>query len=205
MSTDSPEVPMARAGDSVRAIAIPRAVRGYDRQAVDQVVANIAEMLDGFEDDILQRERDAETQRAEFQRVVDQGVRERDELLEVIAQLTAERDERIDYTEQLERELASHRELESSLRSMVMTAERIGDDLRALTERQATALLDEARSEARRVLRETSLERDQMLAEMRRIRAMLHAAQEALDERALFAPWAPEIVEAPTRDHEHRS
>ncbi len=203
MSIESSQEPAPRAADSVRNIVIPRAMRGYDRHIVDQIVANVAIMLDGFEDEIRQHERDADARRVEFQSVVDHSAREREEFLAVIAQLTAEREERIAFTEQLERELASHREQESSLRSMVLAAERIGDDLRALTERQATALLEEARAEARRVLRETSLERDQMLSEVRKIRTMLHAAQDALDERTLFAPWTQEIAEVPAKDHEN--
>jgi len=43
-------------------------------------------------------------------------------------------------------------------------------------------ILEEARGEARAVTREARAEREQLLAESRRIRALLNAALDALDE-----------------------
>lgn len=40
-------------------------------------------------------------------------------------------------------------------------------------------------------------ERDLLIADGRRIRAMLQAAQASLDDRALFAQWAPDAKDAP--------
>ncbi|HVB50738.1 MAG TPA: DivIVA domain-containing protein [Acidimicrobiales bacterium] len=139
-------------------------------------------------------------EREELEGVVARATREREEFVGVIEQIKAEREERTAYTDQLEREIASHRELESSLKHMVVAAERIGNDLRALTEREATALLEEARTEARKLLTEASSERALILSDVRRIRAMLQAAQGSLDERALFAQWTPDVKETRDKD-----
>ena len=238
MSSDplSAEPTRSRASDALRSVALPRALRGYDRDIVDQFVANVTQMLDGLEDEVFQRQsdcavareqlarvvadatrergefesahRELETrlsrtieEREELERVMALASREREEFVGIIEQVKAEREERIAYTEQLERELTNHRELESSLKHMIVAAERIGNDLRVLTEREATALLEEARAEARKLLTEASTERDLILADMRRIRAMLQAAQGSLDERSLFAQWTPDVKE--TRDEDH--
>lgn len=239
MSTNhsSEESALPRVSDTLRGVALPRAMRGYDRDIVDQLVANVAEMLDGLEDQVLQLESDgaaardqlarvvaeatrdrAELQsarhelearlndtlekREELERIMDRATRERAEFVAVIEQIKMEREERVAYTERLEREVTSHRELETSLKHMVVAAERIGNDLRALTEREATSLLEEARSEARKLLTEASTERDLILSDMRRIRAMLQAALGSLDERALLAQRTPDAEGTLDEDRE---
>jgi len=227
MTADAPseELPPLRASDELRRVVLPRALRGYDRDAVDQLVARVVEILDGLEDQArqleseladgreqsgreleklatAQRELEVRMQRSaeerdQLARVVAGVTHERGEIAETIEEIKAEREERITYTERLERELTGHRELESSLKHMVVAAERIGSDLRALTEREATALLEEARAEARRLLAAASGERELLIADVRRIRAMLQAAQASLDDRALFAQWAPDAKDTP--------
>jgi len=199
--------PPPRASDELRGVVLPRAWRGYDREAVDLFIARSAEMLVAHEDQVDRLaselasvretyavERDAwlaksAAEREELARFVADATREREEVSAVFEQVKAEREERIAYTERLEQEIAGFRELETSLKHAVVAAERIGSDLRALSEREAAVLLEEARSEARRLLADASTERDQLVADVRRIRDMLQAAQSSLDERALFARW----------------
>ncbi|HUY42363.1 MAG TPA: DivIVA domain-containing protein [Acidimicrobiales bacterium] len=193
-----------RASDELRSVALPRAWRGYDREAVDLLVARVAEMLSAHEDQASRletelasarenysTERDAwleksAEEREQHERFVAEATREREEIAAVFEQVKAEREERIAYTERLEQEIAGYRELEKSLKHAVVAAERIGSELRALGEREATVLLEEARFEARRLLADASNERDLLIADVRRIRDMLQATQSSLDERTLF-------------------
>ncbi len=204
----------SRASDELRALLLPRALRGYARDSVDQLVVRAAEMLDELEDrarrleaehaDELERsgrkletlatehrklesqlERTAQ-EREQLARAVKDATREREQIAGAIEEIKQEREERIAYTERLERELTRHRELESSLKHTVVAAERVGSNLRALTEREAELVLEQARTEARRLLMEVTAKRDLLVADGRRIRAMLQVTQASLDELELL-------------------
>ena len=115
-----------------------------------------------------------------------------DQLLEEIAQsfeeTWRERAEFADRIEQLQSELARHIELETLLRTTLVSAERSAHEQRAQAKKDADLVLEEAHAEAREVTRAAMAERERLLADARKIRALLEAAldavQDASDARA---------------------
>jgi cell division initiation protein len=87
-----------------------------------------------------------------------------------------------DRIEQLESELARHRDLESLLRTTLVSAEKSAHELKDQARREAGIVLSEAHAEARAVTRQAAQERERLLAEARKIRALLEAALDAVDD-----------------------
>jgi cell division initiation protein len=81
-----------------------------------------------------------------------------------------------DRVEALDHDLARYREMETVLRSTLVSAESAAADMRERARREAQVVLDEARSEARSIAREAEREHASLLQEARRIRALLGAA-----------------------------
>jgi cell division initiation protein len=93
--------------------------------------------------------------------------------------------ERADYAdriEQLQAELKRHREIESLLRTTLTNAEKTAHELKDQARREATLVLEEAHAEARRITRDALAERERLGAETHRIKALLGAALEAVDD-----------------------
>jgi cell division initiation protein len=93
--------------------------------------------------------------------------------------------ERADHAERvelLEGELTRYRELEALLRTTLVSAERSAIELREQAKREAEAIVFEAHAAARTITREAQAERERLALEARRIRVLLHAALDALDE-----------------------
>jgi cell division initiation protein len=89
--------------------------------------------------------------------------------------------ERAELTERvhtLEAEVARHVELETLLRSTLVSAERAAQDMKEQARREADVIVQEASAEGRRLLREAIVEKEQLVTETRRIRTMLRAALE---------------------------
>jgi cell division initiation protein len=137
----------------IRHLKPQRALFGYEREAVDSLLEEIA---------------------ASFETVW----RERADL----------RDE----VEELEGELERHREVEGALRSTLLSAERMADDVRGQAHREAEVIIAEARARARDVTGGAEMERERIAADVRRLRtlqtdlraeyrAFLHAALDRLD------------------------
>lgn len=78
----------------------------------------------------------------------------------------------------LEAEVARHVELESLLRSTLVSAERASQDMKEQARREADVIVQEASAEGRRLVRDAIAEKEQILADTRRIRTMLRAALE---------------------------
>lgn len=93
-----------------------------------------------------------------------------------------ERAQLTDRVEQLETELARHRDLEQLLRATLVSAEQAAQRLKEDGRVEATALVEEARLEAREITRRARAERDALVLDARRIRLMLNAALDAVDE-----------------------
>ena len=93
-----------------------------------------------------------------------------------------ERADLSDRLEELETEATQHRELEALLRSTLVSAERAAQDMKEQARRESDLIVQEARAEGRRVSRATSAEKDRLEEDIRRIRAQLRSALEALDE-----------------------
>jgi cell division initiation protein len=95
-----------------------------------------------------------------------------------------ERAEYADRIEQLQGELARHRDLEALLRSTLTTAEQAAHELKDQARREATLVLEEAHAEARRITHGALAERERLRTETNRIRALLGAALDAVEDAA---------------------
>jgi cell division initiation protein len=126
-----------------------------------------------------------------------------DRLLEEIAasfeDVWRERADLADKVEQLEADLIRFRELESLLRTTLVSAEQSSAKTRDQARREAELILSEAHAQAREVQRHAHAENERLARESRRLRAQL---QEAL--AALGGPDSGEIEEpeAPAEDAE---
>jgi cell division initiation protein len=109
-----------------------------------------------------------------------------DRLLEEIAEsfeeVWGERAEYADRIEHLQSELARHHDLETLLRTTLVTAEKSAHELRDQAKREAHLVVEEAHAEARSVTRAAAAERERLHAEARRVRALLEAALEAVEQ-----------------------
>jgi cell division initiation protein len=92
-----------------------------------------------------------------------------------------ERADLADRLEELESEASKHRELESLLRSTLVSAERAAQEVKEQARRESDLIVQEARAEGRRVTRAASSEKDRLEDEIRRIRAQLRSALEAIE------------------------
>jgi len=109
-----------------------------------------------------------------------------DKLLEDIVdsfeQVWRERADFADKIDRLEEDLVRFRELETLLRTTLVSAERASQELREQARREANVVLEEAHAEARRLKRESFTDLEHMRTEARRIRALLTAALATLDD-----------------------
>ena len=108
-----------------------------------------------------------------------------DELLDDIVgsfeQVWRERADLADKIERVEEDLVRYRELETLLRTTLVSAERASQDLKEQARRETQITLDEAHAEARRIRREASADLERMRSESRRIRSLLGAALATLE------------------------
>ena len=109
-----------------------------------------------------------------------------DQLLEEIAQsfeeTWRERAEFADRIEHLQSELERHRELEALLRTTLVSAERSAHEQKAQAKKEADLVVEEAHAEGRSVTRAAMAERERLLGEARKIRALLEAALDAVED-----------------------
>jgi cell division initiation protein len=109
-----------------------------------------------------------------------------DELLEDIVesfeQVWRERADLADKIERVEEDLVRYRELETLLRTTLVSAERASQELKEQARRETEVMLDEAHAESRRIRREAAADLERMRSESRRIRSLLGAALATLDE-----------------------
>jgi cell division initiation protein len=109
-----------------------------------------------------------------------------DTLLEEIAasfeDVWRERADLADKVEQLESDLVRFRELESLLRTTLVSAEQASVQTRDQARREAELILGEAHAEARAIQRRAIAENERLSKESRRLRAQLIDALAALDE-----------------------
>jgi cell division initiation protein len=107
-----------------------------------------------------------------------------DELIAEIAdsfeEVWRQRADFADRIEQLEGELSRHRDLESLLRTTLVSAEKSAHELKDQAKREAELVVGEAHAEAREVTRAAAAERERLLADARKVRALLEAALDAV-------------------------
>ena len=104
-----------------------------------------------------------------------------DEIADSFESVWRERAELVERVETLETELGRHVELETLLRSTLVSAERASHDMRDQARRESEVIVAEANAEARRILRETISEKEQLLGDVRKIRALLRSALDVVD------------------------
>jgi cell division initiation protein len=93
-----------------------------------------------------------------------------------------ERADHADRVDHLESELQRYRELEGLLRTTLVSAERAAHELKDQAKREADTIVMEAQAEARTLTRTARSEHEMLTVEVRRLRLLLHAALDALDE-----------------------
>jgi cell division initiation protein len=106
------------------------------------------------------------------------------EVVESFETVWRERADLADKVEQLESDLVRYRELETLLRTTLVSAERAAHELKAQAKKESDLVLQEARGEAREILRRAGAERERLDLESRRIRTQLESALEALQTGA---------------------
>jgi cell division initiation protein len=87
-----------------------------------------------------------------------------------------------DRLEQLETELGRYRDLEGLLRATLVTAERAATELKEQAQHEAELIVREAHASSREITHAAAAERERLLAEARRVRAILRAALATADE-----------------------
>jgi cell division initiation protein len=105
-----------------------------------------------------------------------------DEIASSFEDVWRERADLADKTEQLEADLVRFRELETLLRTTLMSAERAAVALKEQAAKEADLIVEEARAEARAITRTARADHDRLLTEIRRMRSLLHSALALVDE-----------------------
>ena len=106
-------------------------------------------------------------------------------LAEIVASFEDVWRERADFAdkiEQLEADLVRYRELETLLRTTLVSAEKSAVTLKEQAGKQADLIVEEARAEARSIVRLARTEHDRLLGEVRRMRSLLRAALATVDD-----------------------
>jgi cell division initiation protein len=115
-----------------------------------------------------------------------------DEIAASFEDVWRERADLADKVEQLESDLIRYKELESLLRTTLISAERASAELKEQARREAEVILTEARAEARRLQRDAFVENERLLVESRKLKLAMRIALESLDDVAADADDAPE-------------
>jgi cell division initiation protein len=105
-----------------------------------------------------------------------------DEIAASFEDVWRERADLADRVEQLEADLVRFRELESLLRTTLVSAEQASAQMKEQARREAELILSEAHAEARAVQRRAVAENERLTTESRRLRVQLTAALSVLDE-----------------------
>ena len=104
-----------------------------------------------------------------------------DEIAESFQDVWRDRADLAERVEQLESDLVRYRELETLLRTTLVSAERAAGELKEQAKREADLVVAEARAEARAITRRARAERDQLVGESQRVRALLASALATLE------------------------
>src|SRR5207237_1045664 len=107
-----------------------------------------------------------------------------------------ERADLADKVEQLETDLVRYRELETLLRTTLVSAEQASAHTRDQARREAELILSEAHAEAREIQRRALAENDRLEQDSRRLRLQL---QEAVSAVGAAGPTRPSFASSPKR------
>jgi cell division initiation protein len=105
-----------------------------------------------------------------------------DDVVASFEQVWRERADLADKVERLEEDLVRYRELETLLRTTLVSAERASQELKEQARRESQLVLEEAHAEARKLRRDAVADLERMRAEERKIRALLAAALATIEE-----------------------
>ena len=105
-----------------------------------------------------------------------------DEVADSFEEVWREREDLRDKVHQLETELRRHRELESLLRETLVTAEKSVIELKDQARSEAELIVREAHTAARSITQDALAERERLIGEAARVRALLQAALTSVDE-----------------------
>ncbi len=108
-----------------------------------------------------------------------------------------ERADLADRVEQLEAELTHHREREALLSNTLLAAERAASEAKEDAGRKAEQLVAEAHAEARSITRSAIAERERLLTEIRRVKALLRSALEVVEDGERMPVPGPVEAAAP--------
>ena len=118
-----------------------------------------------------------------------------DDVIASFEEVWRERADLKDKVEHLEQDLVRHRELETLLRTTLVSAERASQELKEQAKRESDLVVTEAHAEARRITRDAAAELEQLRRDSRRIRALLEAALAATGEGENGEPRPAEAPE----------
>jgi cell division initiation protein len=104
-----------------------------------------------------------------------------DEVAESFEDVWRDRADLAERVEELEGDLVRYRELETLLRTTLVSAERAASELKEQAKREAELIVGEAQAESRAITRRARAEREQLARDSQRIRALLAAALATLE------------------------
>ena len=104
-----------------------------------------------------------------------------DDVITSFEDVWRERADLKDKVEHLEQDLVRHRELETLLRTTLVSAERASQELKEQARKESELVLTEAHAEARAIVMRAHAEREHLTNEARRIRSLLRSALDSLD------------------------
>ena len=105
-----------------------------------------------------------------------------DEVAHSFEEVWREREDLRDKVHQLETELRRHRELESLLRETLVTAEKSVIELKDQARSEAELIVREAHTAARSITQDALAQRERLIGEAARVRALLQAALTSVEE-----------------------
>lgn len=106
-----------------------------------------------------------------------------------------------DRIEELEQEVQRHVELETLLRSTLVSAERAAQEVKQQARREAEVVVIEAHAEARAIRRDAIADKERLLRDIRRIQGLLRAALDAVE--AGEAEDVEQLSESEPAESEH--
>lgn len=112
-----------------------------------------------------------------------------------------ERAQLLERVEELEAEIARHAELEGLLRSTLISAERVSQDIKEAARREANVTVTEANAEARNVMRDVINEKESLMGDVHRVQALLRSALEVSAETSSHDGSAQTPDERPARQY----
>jgi cell division initiation protein len=105
-----------------------------------------------------------------------------EDIIDSFEQVWRERADLADKVERVEEDLVRYRELETLLRTTLVSAERASQERKEQARRETQLVLEEAHAEARKVRREAVTDLERMRSEAHRIRSLLRAALATIGE-----------------------